>query len=261
MHVRCVTWWLLNIILLALAVFVRSPSAYEALKSFNILQLPSRATLQSYTGAFLHEPGASSQSIARQAKVYKSFQAEEVKQGKHEPTSDGALIFDEVKVVSSLLWNSRNQKLVGLAMTSKEQASLHDVYQMLDGSETTQQTSYILQFLWRDLTSSFDIVGPYFTYSGSLASKFILACVLETLRLFQMHGFKTSVLVCDGAASNLTTIKATMGVHGAFGMCSDKNDPHRVEPCFINPFNPPNKVYWIICPSHQVIINFFLGLV
>ena len=194
MHVRCVTWWLLNIILLALAVFVRSPSAYEALKSFNILQLPSRVTLQSYTGAFLHEPGASSQSIARQAKVYKSFQAEEVKQGKHEPTSDGALIFDEVKVVSSLLWNSWNQKLVGLAMTSKEQASLHDVYQMLDGSETTQQTSYILQFLWRDLTSSFDIVGSYFTCSGSLASKFILACVLETLRLFQMHSFKTGVL-------------------------------------------------------------------
>ena len=128
-------------------------------------------------------------------------------------------------------------------MTSKDQASLHDVYQMLDGSETIQQTSYILQFLWRDLTSSFDIVGPYFTCGGSLASKFILACVLETLRLFQMHGFKTSVLVCDGAASNLTTIKATMGIHGAFGSC-------------INPFNPPNKIYWIICPSHQVIPYF-----
>lgn len=116
-----------NYYLLALAVFVRSPSAYEALKSFSILQLPSRATLQSYTGAFLHEPGASSQSIARQAKVYKSFQAEKVKQGQHEPKADGVLIFDEVKVVSSLLWNSRSQKLVGLAMTSNDQASLHDV--------------------------------------------------------------------------------------------------------------------------------------
>lgn len=42
---------------LALAVFVRSPAAYEALKSFNILQLPSRATLQAYTGAFLDNPG------------------------------------------------------------------------------------------------------------------------------------------------------------------------------------------------------------
>ena len=84
-----------------------------------------------------------------------------------------------------------------------------------------------------------------------------LACVLQTVRLFQMYGFKTSVLVSDGAASNLTTIKATMGVHGAFRMCSDKNDSHKVEPCFINPFNPPNKVYWIICPSHQVLPGLF----
>ena len=41
----------------ALVVFVRSPAAYEDLKSFNILQLPSRATLQAYTGTFLDNPG------------------------------------------------------------------------------------------------------------------------------------------------------------------------------------------------------------
>ena len=43
--------------LTALAVYVRSPAAYEALKSFNLLQLPSKATLQAHTGAFLDEPG------------------------------------------------------------------------------------------------------------------------------------------------------------------------------------------------------------
>ncbi len=42
---------------IALAVFVRSPAAYEALKEFNLLQLPSRATLQAYTGAFVDDPG------------------------------------------------------------------------------------------------------------------------------------------------------------------------------------------------------------
>ena len=237
---------------LALAVFIRSPAAYEALKSYNVLQLPSRSTLQSYTGAFLHEPGASSHSIAHQAEAFQVFRAEKLKKGEHEPQADGVLIFDEVKVVSSLLWNSRSQKIVGLAMTIEDQASLHDIYRTLDGTESTQQMSYILQFLWRDLTSSFDIVGPYFTCCGSLASKFILACVLETLRLFQMYGFRTSILVCDGAAANLTTIKATMGVHGAFGVKQGKEDPHLVEPFFINPFNPPNKIFWIICPSHQV---------
>ena len=43
--------------MIALAVYVRSPAAYEALKSFNLLQLPSKATVQAYTGAFIDQPG------------------------------------------------------------------------------------------------------------------------------------------------------------------------------------------------------------
>lgn len=113
--------------ILALAVFVRSPSAYEALKSFNVLQLPSRSTLQAYTGAFLHEADASLQSIAQQVEKFKHLQKS---QDKPHVTSkfDGVLIFDEVKVISSLMWNSKDHRIVGLAMTEKEQASLHDVF-------------------------------------------------------------------------------------------------------------------------------------
>jgi len=62
-------------------VYTRSPAAYEALKSFGVLQLPSKSTLQSYTGAFLHEPGASSQCIADQVAQYIIFKEECHKQG------------------------------------------------------------------------------------------------------------------------------------------------------------------------------------
>ena len=51
---------------LALAVYARSPDAYNALKSFKILQLPSKSTVQSYMGAFLHLPGANHNSISEQ---------------------------------------------------------------------------------------------------------------------------------------------------------------------------------------------------
>ena len=71
--------------------------------------------------------------------------------------SDGVLVFDELKVACQLMWNSRSQTLTGLAMTSKDLSSLTDVYQLL---QTPAQTS---QLLWRDLTSGYDIVGPYFT--------------------------------------------------------------------------------------------------
>ena len=45
---------MMPIIYSPLVVFICSPAAYELLKGFNILQLPS---LQAYTGAFLDNPG------------------------------------------------------------------------------------------------------------------------------------------------------------------------------------------------------------
>ena len=49
--------WSAITIRLALAVYCRSPAAYGALKSFGLLQLPSRSTLQAFTGAFLEDCG------------------------------------------------------------------------------------------------------------------------------------------------------------------------------------------------------------
>jgi len=57
-HLTTFSCFILSNLYLALAVFIRSPAAYEALKSFDILRLPSLATLQAYTGAFQHEAGA-----------------------------------------------------------------------------------------------------------------------------------------------------------------------------------------------------------
>ena len=200
---------LLVLIFLALAIFTRSSAAYEALKSFNVLQLPSRSTLQSYTGAFLHSPGANGACIADQVAKYLISYQQRRKEGKEESKGDDVLIFDEVKVISRLMWNSRSQTLIGIAMDHKDMSSLTDVYQLLDG-DNVQQTSYILQFLWRDLTSP---LGPYFTCAKTIESKFVISCVFETIHLY---GLKTSLLVCDGASSNLSTIKATHDHYGAY---------------------------------------------
>ena len=126
------------------------------------------------------------------------------------------LIFDEIKVACQLLWNSRNQTLSGLAMTYKDLAPLNDIYQYLEEPQNPKQTSYVLQFLWRDLTSSYDIVGPYFTSAQSVDMNFLITCIFGTVKLFQIHGLKTSLLVSDGASSNLATIKATHGHIGAY---------------------------------------------
>lgn len=214
--------------------------------------------MQAYTGSFMHLPGASNICIVDQVARYITFKEECIRQGKQEPKADGVLIFDEVKVACQLMWNSRNHQLMGLAMTSQDLASLNDIYKILK-DPGANQTSYILQFLWRDFTSNYDIVGPYFTCSASMESKFVIACVLETIKLFQHHGLKTSLLVCDGGSANITTIKASHGCHGAYSVKEDDTeDKYKVEPWMINPFNPPNKIYWLICPSHQVPFKLFI---
>ena len=59
-------------IFIALAVYCRSPSAYDALKSFGIVQLPSKS-LQSFTENFLHDPRANKSCIADQVTKYLLF--------------------------------------------------------------------------------------------------------------------------------------------------------------------------------------------
>lgn len=74
---------------LALAVFTRSPAAYESLKSFNILQLPSVRSLRQYTGGQFDEPGYCEEAIQEQFEKYERFQEAEVKAGKKRPLGEG----------------------------------------------------------------------------------------------------------------------------------------------------------------------------
>ena len=69
---------------------------------------------------------------------------------------------------------------------------------------------------------------------------------------FQIHGFGTSLLVCDRTAPNLTVVKSTHGHSGAYNVNSDLNDQYKVKPYFVN---PPHLIHRLICPSHQVNLS------
>ena len=60
-----------------------------------------------------------------------------------------------------------NSTIKGYAMSPDELPWLHDVFMSVGEDFDQQKTSYILQFLWRDLTSKFDVIGPYFTCAGT----------------------------------------------------------------------------------------------
>jgi len=70
----------------------------------------------------------------------------------------------------------------------------------------------------------------------------------------QTHGLKTSVLVWDGCPVNLTMIKLSHGFSGAYSVlpADSTGDQFAIKAWFVNPYNPPNLIYWMICPTHQV---------
>lgn len=237
---------------IALSIYTRSPAAYEALKSFNILQLPSVSSLKNKTRHLNSKPGIDQSYLNEEAIKYASFQDEKRNKGEKVPVGEGVLIFDEVKVIDKIIWNSKSHEFIGLAMTEDEFVNLHDIFE--GGAEKQPAPAqYILQFLWRDMSSEYDVIGPYFSSSCSTKHSFILACLYETLRVLEAYKFSTMGLVCDGASENLTLIKLTMQQRGAFNWKKVANElDFSVEPAFQNPFRTGRLIHWVICPTHEL---------
>ena len=83
-------------------MYTRSPAAYQALKSFDILQLPCKKSLQGFLSANQSEPGVNEEQIAEQKRLYSAHTAQHVREDKKRPLQKGILIFDEVKVQSKV---------------------------------------------------------------------------------------------------------------------------------------------------------------
>ena len=94
-----------------------------------------------------------------------------------------------MKVQGGVAWNSKSNQIIGLAMSPSELPVLHDVFASLDDDQKTHETHYVLQIVWRDLTSKFDIVGPYYTRESGFDAQFTLGCVHDALFLFAAYNF------------------------------------------------------------------------
>lgn len=159
----------------ALAVYTRSLTAYEALKGFGILQLPSIASLKSFTSFNVESAGVSEECVAFSRKQYDAMGEERWNASQPIPLNEGVLVFDKVKVGLKVHYHAKSGKLLGLPMSADVLASLHDVYETLQSEHRTAKTSYVLQFLWRCTTSNFDVISPYFTSAAAMSAKFIVA--------------------------------------------------------------------------------------
>lgn len=153
-------------------------------------------------------------------------------------------------------WNMKGGGITGFCTSEDELKVLHDVF-IAAVQPGAQKASYIVQFLWRDLTSSFDLIGPYFPVGSSMDSSVLQELVMLTLKAFTSYGFKVSILLCDGASSNLTVMKILSGQPRAqFPSRPDAEtlrERYFVEASFSKEDPVDNPIFLMICPSHQVI--------
>ena len=68
------------------------------------------------------------------------------------------------------------------------------------------------------------------------------------MRALHAYDFIIICLICDGASTNMTVLKHTLGITGAFPIDTE----FRLNVSFDNPFETGIKCHWIICPAHQL---------
>ena len=234
---------------IALAIFSRSKAAYEALKSLEMISLPSVSSLKQYMRA----KGPMYERMEEEKTKYAELCKLKLAANMPVPLHEGALIFDEVKVTANIYWNSKSNKFIGHALTHDDMSSLHDIYQELSEDDKTKKASYILQFLWRDVVANVDIIGPYYTSQEGLDHKFIMSCVMETMHLFYLYDFQIVLLICDGASANLKLLKLLCsGDCGVFHIKENEGIRRYEVPVKFRNIYTGGDVHVLVCPSHQL---------
>ncbi|PFX17221.1 Chymotrypsinogen B2 [Stylophora pistillata] len=221
----------------ALAVYNHSPSAYEALYSLSILQLPCTQVLKRVWKDGAEQPGID----------HRYFQSQEEK-------------FKEKRIVKVLIhmkvpWSLKGGGITSFTMVEDELPVLHDVFSSVIQSGC-QKASYIVQFLWCDLTSGFDLIGPLFPVPKSMYANILQQFFMLCLKSFHAYGCRVSIVLWDGASSNLTLLKMLCGCPRAILLVNDAAEDLRaryfVDISFANPEDSSGSpVFAIICPSHQ----------
>ena len=83
---------------LALAVYSRCPSAYEALCNLNILQLPCSKVLKRVLKEGSEKPGVDEEYMRQQHEKFCQYKKQREAGGFPQPLGLGILMWDEVKV-------------------------------------------------------------------------------------------------------------------------------------------------------------------
>ena len=102
------------------------------------------------------------------------------------------------------------------------------------------------------------MIGPYFPVPNSMDANTLQQFFMLCLKSFHAYGFRVSIVLCDGASSNLTLLKMFCGYPRAVLRVNDAAEDLRaryfIDMSFTNPEDSSGSpVFAMIYPSHQVV--------
>ena len=96
------------------------------------------------------------------------------------------------QIQMKVAWNLKGGGITGFTMAEDELPILCDVYSSVIQSGC-QKASYIVQFVWRGLTSGYDMIGPYFPVPNSMDANTLQQFFMLCLKSFSAYGFHSPV--------------------------------------------------------------------
>ena len=216
-----------------LSLKLLSSASYSALRSSNLLLLPSERTLRDYTHFVKAKPGFDpgiDDQLCRQAKIdsipeYQKYVC---------------LAFDEIKVKEDLVYDKHSASLMGFV-------KIGDVNDHLSKFEENTSSvtlkpdlaTHILTFMVLGILSNLEF--PYVSFPcSSLSGDQLYSLVWGCVRRLEACGFKTIALTCDGASANRKFLK----LHN-----SSKGITYKTK----NPYaNEDRPIFFISDPPHLI---------
>ncbi|KAG7161374.1 Latent membrane protein 1-like [Homarus americanus] len=243
--------WSMVTFRIALAIYLRNNESYKSIESFRILDLPSLHPLNEYNFEVENQSKTHLEYISEQSKKYFALSKEYKAEGLPPCLAEGALIIDQMKIISNAVWYGIHESLNGHDLSQEELLSLCDIFNASAEVKTPRPDGYVLQTVWRDMCYEHDIIGPHFHLSQDVKGPQLASYLLWTIKSFNDFGLKTIAVVCDYAAINGACVRGSLGEGSPLGVRSDEFS--EINPTFTNPFDPSIKISWIVCPNHMLI--------
>ncbi len=221
---------------------------------------PSKSTLAAYNSHGKPAAGFGEELLAVMEQ-HRALHEDRIARDPRLKHGQGTLMFDEIKISRRIVFNAADNSLIGIHGSSKaDMTDIDDIYsEIATGAKLTPST-YILQLSLQDPYTGDCYTGPFVSTVKPISAHELYDYVVQAIDLFHRYGFSTTVLVCDGNASNEKFYRGICGTTDA-NFCPQffNNNTGRPVTClFDNPHGLKNNKGALVKSTSSLKPRYFL---